>query len=127
MTPSLLILTAQDVLKVSSSLSPDQLMRIMANAFRTLSGGDGVVSPQRTVIDNEHGQRRTLFMPTHAVGYGTAVKVVSLSTGTVANPATQRSKPGLNASTLVLDDDTGAFTALLNARHLTSLRTAAGM
>ena len=126
MSSPLLILAPQDVLKVSSSLSPDLLMLIMAKAFYALSTGAGVISPQRMVIDNDASQRRTLFMPTHAVGYGTAVKTVSLSTATVIDPVSQ-GRPGLNASTLVIDDDMGAFTALLNARHLTSLRTAAGV
>lgn len=96
-------------------------MRLMANAFFNLSNGKGVESPQRIAIDNDSNLRRTLFMPTHADGYGTAIKIVSLPTGTTSQ------QTGLNASTLVLDEETGAVKALLNARYLTSLRTAAGI
>lgn len=118
---SLLVLSAADVKRVATSFTSDSLMDVMANAFVQLTNRKGVKSPQRIVIDNDATRLFTLFMPTHAEGFGTAIKVVSLPSST----STGR-KIGLSASTLVLDEETGAVKAILNAKYLTSLRTAAG-
>ena len=118
---SLLVLSAADVKRVATSFTSDSLMDVMANAFVQLTNRKGVKSPQRIVIDNDATRLFTLFMPTHAEWFGTAIKVVSLPSST----STGR-KIGLSASTLVLDEETGAVKAILNAKYLTSLRTAAG-
>ncbi|KAJ7787395.1 hypothetical protein B0H14DRAFT_284366 [Mycena olivaceomarginata] len=66
-----------------------------------------------------------LFMPARiaqgplATLRGTSVKVVCVPT----SPADSR---GLPASTLVLDEETGAVRAIMNASNLTALRNAAG-
>jgi ornithine cyclodeaminase len=52
--------------------------------------------------------------------HGTSIKVVCI-------PTSLNDLRGLPASTLVLDEDTGAVKAILNATNLTALRNAAGM
>lgn len=67
-----------------------------------------------------------LFMPARLVSHlpppilqGTALKIVSV-------PRNSGDTRGLPASTIVLDESTGAVKAVLNARNLTALRNAAG-
>ncbi|KAH7914929.1 hypothetical protein BJ138DRAFT_999122 [Hygrophoropsis aurantiaca] len=88
----------------------------MASTFHRLTTGIGFTSPHRTSISME--QHTTLFMPSRVADMGTAIKVVSVPT----LPDIR----GLPASTLVLDEVTGGVKAIVNARSLTALRTAAG-
>lgn len=119
---SMIVLSAADVFRVASMFSTDKLIHLMSGAFVQLSADAGVNSPQRLAIDNDSSSRRTLFMPTHADGVGTAIKVVSLPTG----EGTAVPNAGLHSTTLVLDEGTGTVKGVLNSRHLTALRTAAG-
>ncbi|KAI0300640.1 hypothetical protein B0F90DRAFT_1810301 [Multifurca ochricompacta] len=73
--------------------------------------------PHRTAIDMR--SHRALFMPARIENMGTTIKVVS-------NPLLSTDTRGIPASTLVLDESTGVTRALVNARSLTALRTAAG-
>lgn len=79
-------------------------------------------TPPRTTIPTQN--HTALFMPAriaHPLSLrGTSIKVVCIPT----SPADLR---GLPASTLVLDEETGAVKAILNAATLTALRNAAGM
>ncbi|OBZ73270.1 Ketimine reductase mu-crystallin [Grifola frondosa] len=124
---SLLVLSASDVAKVTNRLSPDELMRLMAQVFSRLSSGSedpaqsGIYQPHRiTVPTTNHS---CLFMPSRMTSVGTAMKVVSVPTGAASQAIKER---GLPASTLVLDEETGNVKAIVNARRLTALRNAAG-
>ncbi|KAH9165874.1 hypothetical protein EDB89DRAFT_2007259 [Lactarius sanguifluus] len=64
-------------------------------------------------------EHRVLFMPARIADIGTTIKVVSV-------PLLSGDTRGIPASTLVLDEKSGATKALVNARALTALRTAAG-
>ena len=95
----------------------------MAHVFYAISHGRDdrhvcVTTPHRTTIDM--ASHRALFMPARIANIGTAIKVVSV-------PSVSGDNRGLPATTLVLDENTGATKAVVNARTLTSLRTAAGI
>ncbi|KAJ7216286.1 hypothetical protein B0H12DRAFT_1241859 [Mycena haematopus] len=111
-----------DVATVTSKLSPLALQTLMAHVFSVLSNGqisEAYTPPRITFPMQNH---TALFMPAriaHATLRGTSIKVVCVPT----SPTDHR---GLPASTLVLDEETGAVKAILNASNLTALRNAAG-
>ena len=88
----------------------------MATVFHKVHLCQGIAAPHRLSIDST--QYKALFMPSRIEGYFTAIKVVSIPTNNKAS--------GLPASTLILEEETGAVRALLNATSLTALRNAAG-
>ncbi|PFH49644.1 hypothetical protein AMATHDRAFT_62769 [Amanita thiersii Skay4041] len=143
---SLLVLSADDVDKVTATFSPTELSHLMARVFLLVSDGNvskgqgiqtqiqaqRVYAPHRTSIPMRN--YTALFMPARisetgndlerAVGSdwdgGTTIKVVTV-------PRSSADTRGLAATTMVLDDDdTGSVKAILNARSLTALRNAAG-
>ncbi|BGP02352.1 hypothetical protein NBRC10513v2_006000 [Rhodotorula toruloides] len=78
-----------------------------------------VQNPQR--IATESANHKTLYMPsrlTTADGSATAIKVVAV-------PKPTCTLPGLPATTLLFDEETGLTKAVVNAAELTGLRTAA--
>ncbi|KAA1470868.1 NAD-P-binding protein [Dentipellis sp. KUC8613] len=117
---SLLVLTASDVARLTASIPTPQLLTQQARVFHALSSSSAqqtIETPHRTAVTMP--QHRALFMPSRIAGVGTAIKIVSV-------PTAAGDARGLPASTLVLDEDTGAAIALVNARTLTALRTASG-
>lgn len=110
-----LILSAEHLSQLT--FTNQHLQSIVARVFFSLSHNDGLLSPQRLAIDMP--QHRALFMPARIASIGTAIKVVSV-------PLNSGDARGIPASTLVIDEKTGATKALINARSLTALRTAAG-
>ncbi|KAF7293209.1 hypothetical protein HMN09_01199000 [Mycena chlorophos] len=119
---SLLCLNGSDVAKVTSNLSPASIQLLMARVFAVLSSGDpnSAHTPHRSSIPMEN--HLSLFMPARMVSpalSGAAIKIVSVPT----KPGDTR---GLPASTVVLDEESGAAKAILNAANLTALRNAAG-
>ncbi|KAF8151670.1 hypothetical protein B0H34DRAFT_784757 [Crassisporium funariophilum] len=136
---SLLVLSSADVEELAASYAPRDLQLLMGRVFALLSSsqnGQGEISismPPRIVIPTLH--HTALFMParigvnprvstdggpssSHSFLGGTAVKVVCVP---------DKSDPrGLPGTTLVLDENTGAAKAIVNARNLTALRNAAG-
>jgi ornithine cyclodeaminase len=119
---SILILSAQDVATLTASFSSQDLRDLMAHVFYALSHEHDhhvrATVPHRTAIDMT--SHRALFMPARIANMGTSIKVVSV-------PSVSGDDRGLPATTLVLDENTGETKAVVNARTLTSLRTAAGM
>ncbi|KAJ6510572.1 hypothetical protein C8R45DRAFT_892076 [Mycena sanguinolenta] len=119
---SLLCLGRTDVATVTSEFSPSTLQTLMARVFLVLSKGQASESftPPRITFPTQN--HTALFMPArivHPTLQGTSIKVVCVPT----SPTDQR---GLPASTLVVDEQTGAVKAILNASNLTALRNAAG-
>ena len=97
-------------------MSTLEAMLLMAKAFNHLSDGKGVDAPLRLTLKSPNFT--TLFMPTRSeFDGGTSIKV-----GAVPNSG----ENGLPATTLVMDEQTGGVKAVVNARSLTALRTAAG-
>lgn len=119
---SLLVLSASVVDQIVTKFTPTELVNLMARVFITLSSGTGDVNiPHRGTIASQN--HRTLFMPSRIAPLaGTAIKIVAVPTS--AAPADVQAK-GLPASTMVLDDTTGAVSAIVNAGKLTALRNAA--
>ena len=127
---SLLVLTAPDVEKLIATFDPDELVDLMKQVFialsppsKGLSGSDlqtKIYQPQRISIPTTN--HTALFMSarwTDSTVGGTSIK-------TVCVPRSRGDSNGLPASTLVLDEETGAVKAIVNARSLTALRNAAG-
>lgn len=112
---ALRVLSASHVEQVSSSLNISELLDLAAISFKAVSSGRGFIMPQRLTVASD--TNTTLFMPASMNNVGTTIKVVSVPTAREA---------GLSATTLVLDDRTGAVKGVVNARKLTALRTAAG-
>ncbi|KAF8893445.1 hypothetical protein BD779DRAFT_1435934 [Infundibulicybe gibba] len=123
---SLLILSAADIVAVTSSFQPMSLLLLQAKALTILSQSSTspttpiVLLPHRTSLDTEH--HTALFMPAriaHPAFRATAIKVVCV-------PRRAGDSRGLPASTLVVNEETGSVRAIINSRSLTALRTAAG-
>ncbi|EGN97636.1 hypothetical protein SERLA73DRAFT_110946 [Serpula lacrymans var. lacrymans S7.3] len=89
----------------------------MTSVFARLSSRSSFQAPHRSALSLPN--HTALFMPSTALGIGTAIKAVSV-------PSSPTDIRGLPASTLVIDDDTGAVKAIVNARSLTATRNAAG-
>jgi ornithine cyclodeaminase/alanine dehydrogenase-like protein (mu-crystallin family) len=121
-TDTVLVLSGRDVDIVSASFTPQDLQSTMAHVFYTLSNVTdpmtSITAPHRTAVDMR--SHRALFMPARIADIGTTIKIVSV-------PSVPGDTRGLPATTLVLDENTGAVRAVINARSLTALRTAAGM
>ncbi|GLB42664.1 putative ornithine cyclodeaminase/mu-crystallin family protein [Lyophyllum shimeji] len=121
---SLLVLSSSDVDHVSSKFTPKELQDLMARVFHLISSPPQspplVATPHRTSIPMQN--HTALFMParlSHPALHGTTLKAVCV-------PRKSGDTRGLPASTIVLDEDTGAVKAIVNARSLTALRNAAG-
>lgn len=126
---SLLVLSAGDVRKVASSFSTTFLQELMGRVFTAFSRRDNsegatpsIQAPHRTAIETK--SHTTLFMPVRVTSpqdalEGTTVKVVSV-------PRSEGDLQGLPATTLMLNEETGAVEAVINARELTALRNAGG-
>lgn len=113
---ALLVLSAEHVSLITATFTTDHLQSVVARAFFSHSH-NVQISPHRTAIDMP--EHRVLFMPARISDLGTTIKVVSV-------PLLSGDTRGIPGSTLILDEKTGATKAILNARSLTALRTAAG-
>ena len=113
---ALLVLSAEHVSLITASFTTDHLQSVVARAFFSHSH-NVQISPHRTAIDMP--EHHVLFMPARISDLGTTIKVVSV-------PLLSGDTRGIPGSTLILDEKTGATKAILNARSLTALRTAAG-
>lgn len=115
---SLVVLSAKDVSVIAEGLSPRDLLDLVVAVFVQSHSKENYSLPQRTLI---HANAfSTLFMPSRLSDCGTSIKVVSMP------KITSQSNNGLPATTLCLDEQTGGVSAVVNARGLTALRTAAG-
>ncbi|TFK16536.1 NAD(P)-binding protein, partial [Coprinopsis marcescibilis] len=145
----LLVLSAADVEQITASFLPLELQVLMAQVFSSLSQfseghqakrSDGAASPKsssephpttqtphRTSITMEN--HTALFMPARLsiqpLPGNPGDQTGSTSIKIVAVPRS-RGQSGLPATTVVLDEHTGAVKAIVNARKLTALRNAAG-
>lgn len=112
----MLVLTRRDVQKLVPMADAIELMKL---AFRELSAGRAE-SPLRSVVPVAEGAV-TLLMPAYvpaanALGF----KVVSVFEGNRA-----KDLPTISAMVCLLDESTGAPSAIMNGAYLTALRTGA--
>ncbi|KAF8063394.1 hypothetical protein FPV67DRAFT_1421233 [Lyophyllum atratum] len=122
---SLLVLSSSDVEQVASNFTPTELQDLMALVFHLIASPPRsspllIATPHRTSIAMQN--HTALFMParvSHAALHGTTMKAVCI-------PRDSDNIRGLPASTIVMDETTGAVKAIVNARSLTALRNAAG-
>lgn len=113
----ILVLSAMDVWDISSYILPAQMLEKVHTALQSASrSGQGTQMPPRMSVYSS--AYTTLFMPSRIESIPlTSIKVVAV-------PRTA-SLGGLPATTLVMDEKTGSLDAVVNARSLTALRTAA--
>ena len=105
---------------VRSLLDMESATRLMRDAFVELSSGQAS-APLRTAIDMPAQDARALFMPAHSPDRGQlAVKSVMVHR---RNPAA--GLPRIHAMVLTFDAETGKPEAVLEAEHLTAVRTGA--
>lgn len=107
---------------VRALVTMDDAVEAMAQAFAGLSAGDAEM-PVRGSLST--GAGTSLFMPARTKGAGAGdgkrgAKVVSIFPGNRA-----RGLPAIHGVLLMLDDETGVPTALVDAGELTAVRTAA--
>jgi len=155
MPSSIRILSSTDVDKILPQLDIDKLINVhTARLFRTLtvanvnantarSNPDGSIRTDQIIdpdpfVDSPHrlavqagsasptnpgrgGFYTTLVMPSSVADYGTTVKLVSIPNPTRTPPP----RGGLPATTVVVDERSGAVKAVVNARAL-NIRTALG-
>lgn len=116
---SILVLSNMDVEAIMSRVPAPELLETIESVLCSLSESPETIlsTPARTTIVSS--QHTTLFMPSRAESLSTtAIKVVAVPTGD--------GKGGLPSTSLVMDETTGVVDAVVNARSLTALRTAAG-
>ncbi|KAG8987931.1 hypothetical protein FRB90_003064 [Tulasnella sp. 427] len=124
---SLLIVSSSDVENLLEETPATEVVDLMRQVFvdfskRNPSEQDKpqVQSPERTFVQTPH--QTTLFMPSYWPPAGTAIKIVSVP----KDSAQTQGLRGLPATTAVVNAETGSVEAIVNARALTALRTAAG-
>jgi ornithine cyclodeaminase len=116
MPKTIRVLSAEDVEKVTASMKVQEAMLLMAKAFSHFTASNAVDLPHRTSIQTSN--HTTLIMPAYAgLDGGASVKVVAVP---------KHGSGGLPATVLVMDEEDGGVKAIVNARTLTALRTAAG-
>ncbi|KZT52470.1 NAD(P)-binding protein [Calocera cornea HHB12733] len=121
---SLFVVSAKDVDQIIQKATPQELLLLMGKVFAALQQEyPSDVSPHPVQLPH----RMTVHMPVHTTLFmparlasagGTAMKVVSVPLG--------HSQEGLPATTIVMDEESGRVRAVVNARSLTAVRTAAG-
>lgn len=110
------ILTRQDVQK---ALPMSQAVEAVKDAFAQLCSGQADV-PLRTTLEVPRHNGVTLFMPGYLSAAAMALKIVSICH---ENP--DRDLPLIHALVVVVDAETGAPAAVMDATYLTALRTGA--
>ena len=115
---SILVLSSLEVKDISSRIPVFQLLETIQSALHSFSQSPrNNQAPHRSTISSE--TYTTLFMPSRIESIPTTcVKVVAVPK--------QAGSDGLPATTLVMNETTGSLDAVVNARSLTALRTAAG-
>lgn len=149
---SLRILSAKDVEALIAMISLDELVGQTARLFyssSTCSESQLIQCPPRTTV--EMPGWTLLTMPAYVAGQGMSVKLVGVPQANngpyrdlfeassrsnetkLKNPAlvddgdhSKSQKAGLPATTIVVEEKSGNVKSIINARHLTALRTAAG-
>ncbi|KAF8966093.1 hypothetical protein BDZ97DRAFT_1903872 [Flammula alnicola] len=136
---SLLVLSGADVDLLASSLSPEDLQLLMAQVFGRLSAhssisssisgqgqGIGIFMPPRITIPTATIPPCSCQLESDPRG-ALASSDPSQGLALIGDTAIKSDPRGLPATTLILDEITGATKAVVNARKLTALRNAAGL
>lgn len=115
---TLRILSAVQVEALIRGVSIEDLLAHSTQLFIRLSQGDSVQCPTRSTIQLE--EYRVLTMAAAVDDLAMTVKVVSVPSDRLQGSG------GLPATIMVIDPGMGIPRTILNGRHLTALRTAAG-
>ncbi|ORY83784.1 hypothetical protein BCR37DRAFT_279940 [Protomyces lactucae-debilis] len=105
----MLLLKSADVDLLIENLSIDEIMQLCTESLQAIPHADHKTCPTRLVVETD--KYTSLHMPC-------AYK------GTVSEKVVGISKAGLSAYLTLLNAETGAIQALMNAKRLTALRTA---
>lgn len=118
---SIRVLDGATVDTIVASLPAEGIINLMRRVFSTLvsnAGEQELACPPRAILQSSN--HVTLFMPSRiAAAGGTGIKIVSV-------PTNKANNDGLPATTLMMNEDSGAVEAMINARQLTAVRNAAG-
>jgi len=117
MTRGFRVLSREDV---SKSLSMDEAIDLMSEAFTQLSCGDAVV-PVRQTMEIPREQARVLVMP----AYLAKTRRISIKLVSIMERNSARGLPYIQAFQMVLDGETGKPLALMDGELLTAIRTGA--
>jgi alanine dehydrogenase len=110
------LLSRSDVMQV---LDMDTTISILERAFSDFATGNAVM-PQRTPIRAEEHAGISLFMPAYLKGMGAlGAKIVTV----YPNNPSKYDMPTVLGTLLLLDEKTGAPTAIMDAGYLTAMRT----
>ena len=112
-----LLLSRSDVQR---ALTMSEAIDLVERGFVELGAG-GVDMPQRPVISLPERNGLALFMPAWVRGMG----ALSIKTVTVFKDNVQKGIPTILATVTLLDPETGAPLAIMDAGYLTALRTGA--
>jgi ornithine cyclodeaminase/alanine dehydrogenase-like protein (mu-crystallin family) len=114
---SLLILSKDDIREL---VTLSECIDLMRSAFRELSAGSARI-PQRLALEHPEYNGTTLFMP----GYHPGKKQLGIKIVTLFRNNTKYGIPLIHGLILIFDTTNGLPIALLDAEHLTALRTGA--
>lgn len=105
---------------VSQLITMKETLEIMREVFLEVAN-DGVVLPERIVIELANKKDAALFMPAYILGTGgIGIKTVCVFPGNVA-----RGIPTINAQVLLIDPETGEVLSMMDGGIITAIRTGA--
>lgn len=113
----MLLLSREDI---QEFFTLKETMRAVEKAFRLFSEGK-VEVPLRTQIGTENGKGTFIYMPAYC-GEESASSIKILG---MFPENSQKGLPTINGQVLVLDNETGAITGMLDGTYITELRTGA--
>src|SRR6478609_3535210 len=105
---------------IREKVTMQQAIELMKEAFVQLSN-DSATVPVRTVIPTADSSGRTLYMPS----YSPVHQLFGLKMVSVFDNNRQKNLPVIQGNLLIMDGTNGRPLALLEAEHLTALRTGA--
>lgn len=112
--PEALLLGREEIVRL---LDPEQLPDVLAEGFRAISAGSAT-APARGDLD-VGGAGHLLTMPAFVPGQQFSTKLVSIFHGNAAHGL-----PSHMGLIVLMDPETGAVSALMDAQHITAMRTA---
>ncbi|GAA5978083.1 hypothetical protein JCM5350_007390 [Sporobolomyces pararoseus] len=124
---SLLVLSAGDVSRVTREIPASAFLAMLGSTMNAVTKQrdepgtiPSIQNPQR--IGTESKSHKTLYMPSRLT---TSDQSSATSIKIVAAPNPDCSVPGLPATTLLMNEETGRTDSIVNASELTGIRTAA--
>ena len=113
----ILLLTKEDMKKV---ITMDQAIQADKEALAIYSCGEKDI-PLRTNLDIKEFEGQSLYMP----GYAKAAKALGVKIVSVYPKNAEKGIPSVPSTMVLVDDETGQVTCLMDGTYLTQLRTGA--